>query len=190
MSPSTLPVPQRILSQNILPVPAHHNEPVVETTVQEIDVADVAGFGGMLRRGAVANSVFPAENDGLLDDGAKPGSGIVYPGGTTVYYLDLAPGSKTPMHRTVSADYMIVLAGSPTLVAPKGAFSVIGGKATYTETVDTVVPQGSTVVQRGQFHAWENRTEDWVRFVAVVVDAQPQVVVTESGKATLGEAWL
>lgn len=49
-------------------------------------------------------------------------------------------------------DYMIVLEGSPTLVNPKGNFSVADGKADYIETNDTDIPKGSIVVQRGQYH--------------------------------------
>jgi len=48
---------------------------------------------------------------------------------------------------------MIVLDGSPTLVTPKGNFSVVDGKANYTDTIDTVILKGSIVVQRGQYHA-------------------------------------
>lgn len=37
---------------------------------------------------------------------------------------------------------------------------------------------------------WENRTDEWVRIVAVVVDAEPQFVEMASEKLKLGEIWL
>ncbi|KXJ86347.1 hypothetical protein Micbo1qcDRAFT_209043 [Microdochium bolleyi] len=190
MSAPSLPAPQCVLSQNILPAPTCQNEPVVETTTQVLSVIDIPGLGGKVRRATVANTTVPANNDSALDTRANPGSGIVHPNGATVYYLDLAPRSSTPMHRTVSVDYLVVLDGSPTLVTPMGDFSVVDGEAKYTETVDTVIPRGSTVVQRGQLHAWQNRTDEWVRMVVVVVDAEPQFVEADGMRLELGEIWL
>lgn len=35
---------------------------------------------------------------------------------------------------------------------------------------------GDTVIQRGTHHRWENRTNDWVRWITVLVEAKPVIV--------------
>ena len=35
---------------------------------------------------------------------------------------------------------------------------------------------GDVVVQRGTVHAWRNPGQEWVRWVTVILDAQPAVV--------------
>lgn len=35
---------------------------------------------------------------------------------------------------------------------------------------------GTVVVQRGTIHAWRNPGPEWVRWLAVIVDAEPAVV--------------
>ncbi len=75
--------------------------------------------------------------------------------GTRVRIVDMPPGARSPMHRTESVDYGVVLAGEVTLVLDDGSA--------------TVVSQGDVVVQRGTDHAWENRTEGIVRLLFVLV---------------------
>jgi quercetin dioxygenase-like cupin family protein len=38
------------------------------------------------------------------------------------------------------------------------------------------VGPGDTVVQRGTHHRWENRTNDWARWISVLIYANPVVV--------------
>ncbi|KIW58764.1 hypothetical protein PV05_03262 [Exophiala xenobiotica] len=38
--------------------------------------------------------------------------GLTIPGGTVLRYVDMPPGSTSPMHRTVSLDYGVVLEGT------------------------------------------------------------------------------
>ncbi|KAK5309190.1 hypothetical protein LTR70_010527 [Exophiala xenobiotica] len=59
----------------------------------------------------------------------KPG--IMIPGGTVMRLVDMRPGSTSPMHRTVSLDYGVVLEGEVELVLDSGEESepvVVGGK--------------------------------------------------------------
>jgi quercetin dioxygenase-like cupin family protein len=77
--------------------------------------------------------------------------------GTRVRVVDMPPGTRSPMHRTESVDYGIVLAGTVTLVLSGG---------------ETVVGPGDLVVQRGTDHAWENRGDEVVRMLFVLVDGR------------------
>ncbi|KAI9899495.1 hypothetical protein N3K66_005956 [Trichothecium roseum] len=194
MSAQPLPNPTRIVSSNVeaTPVPQGRDEPGVETKREEIELVEM--FDGKIRRGIVARTTSsPASNAGPLDDGTVAGSGIVQPGGVHSYFLDLAPGFTTPMHRTVSTDFLMVQKGTPTIITPKGAFSVgDGNKGDYAETEETACAEGDVIVQRGQMHALSNRTDSWVRFWGVIVDAKVQEVKAADGNGvkTLEEIWL
>lgn len=64
----------------------------------------------------------------------------------------------SPMHRTNTIDVLTVISGELWLV---------------TETGETVVRQGESVVQRGTMHAWSNRTDRATSVVAVMMAAEP-----------------
>ena len=78
------------------------------------------------------------------------------PGGTVIRIVDLEPRSRSPMHRTRSLDYGIVLAGNVTLVLDDGSETRLG--------------PGDVVVQRGTDHAWVNDTDEPARMAFVLVD--------------------
>jgi quercetin dioxygenase-like cupin family protein len=78
-------------------------------------------------------------------------------GGTRVRVVDMPAGTRSPMHRTESVDYGIVLAGTLTLVL---------------EGEETTVGPGDLVVQRGTDHAWENRSDEPVRMLFVLLDGR------------------
>jgi quercetin dioxygenase-like cupin family protein len=78
------------------------------------------------------------------------------PNGTIIRVVDLGPRSVSPMHRTESIDYGIVLAGEVHLVLDDGS--------------ETVLRPGDIVVQRGTDHAWENRAGEPARMVFILVD--------------------
>jgi quercetin dioxygenase-like cupin family protein len=75
--------------------------------------------------------------------------------GTRVRIVDMPPGARSPMHRTASVDYGVVLEGEITLVLDDGSATTVG--------------RGELVVQRGTDHAWENRSEQPVRILFVLV---------------------
>jgi len=92
--------------------------------------------------------------------------GLVVPGGTVLRVVDVAPGHLSPMHRTASLDYGVVLEGEVELVLDSG------------ET--RVMRRGDTCVQRGTNHAWRNTSgAEWARMLYVLVEASP--VVLDSG---------
>jgi quercetin dioxygenase-like cupin family protein len=79
-------------------------------------------------------------------------------GGTIIRFVDLQPGAASPMHRTQTVDYGIVLDGEVHLVLGDGSA--------------TRLQRGDVVVQRGTDHAWENRTDQGARMAFVLVDGE------------------
>jgi quercetin dioxygenase-like cupin family protein len=75
--------------------------------------------------------------------------------GTRVRIVDMPPGTRSPMHRTESIDYGVVLEGEITLVLDDGSATTVG--------------QGGLVIQRGTDHAWENRSDAPTRLLFVLV---------------------
>ena len=75
--------------------------------------------------------------------------------GTRFVVNDIAPGA-TPMHRTSTVDYVVVLAGTIDLDLPDQSVSLRAG---------------DVVVQRGTDHAWVNRSAEPARIVVVLIDA-------------------
>lgn len=82
----------------------------------------------------------------------------------------MGPGVTSPMHRTVSLDYGIVVYGEVELILDSGE----------TRTLKA----GDVAIQRGTNHAWRNTSnENWARMMYVL---QPSLPVTINGKP-LGE---
>ena len=77
------------------------------------------------------------------------------PNGTKIRINEFPPGVVSPVHRTQTVDYGIVLSGAVTLVL---------------DDSETVLRAGDVVVQRGTDHRWENRTDDIARMAFILVD--------------------
>jgi len=96
--------------------------------------------------------------------------GLVVSGGTVLRYVDVAPAYVSPMHRTVSLDYGIVLEGEMYLVLDSGE--------------ERLMKRGDVAIQRGTMHAWRNASQtEWARMVYVLQECQP----LEIGGKKLGE---
>ncbi|HEY6890940.1 MAG TPA: cupin domain-containing protein [Solirubrobacter sp.] len=78
------------------------------------------------------------------------------PNGTIVRITVIKAGERSPMHRTQSIDYGIVLEGEIWLVLDDGS--------------ETRMRPGDVAVQRGTDHAWENRSDQPARIVFILVD--------------------
>ncbi|KAJ5485529.1 hypothetical protein N7539_005517 [Penicillium diatomitis] len=74
--------------------------------------------------------------------------GLSISSGTVCRIVDIQPGATSPMHRTVSLDYGVVLEGEIELVLDSG------------ET--RLLKRGDVAIQRGTNHAWRNVTPDAV----------------------------
>ena len=77
------------------------------------------------------------------------------PNGTKIRINEFPPGAVSPVHRTQSVDYGIVLSGEMVLVL---------------DDSETVLRAGDVAVQRGTNHRWENRTPETVRMAFILVD--------------------
>jgi quercetin dioxygenase-like cupin family protein len=88
----------------------------------------------------------------------------VFPEPSTVFRrIDHPPGAVSPMHRTISVDYGIVLSGEVELSLESGEKRILRA--------------GDTVVQRATMHQWRNLSEtEWCRMVFVMMPATELVV--------------
>jgi quercetin dioxygenase-like cupin family protein len=77
------------------------------------------------------------------------------PDGTKIRINEFPPGVASPVHRTQSVDYGIVLSGEVVLVL---------------DDSETVLRAGDVVVQRGTSHRWENRSADSARMAFILID--------------------
>ncbi|MDR7255139.1 mannose-6-phosphate isomerase-like protein (cupin superfamily) [Nocardioides sp. BE266] len=93
------------------------------------------------------------------------------PRGTKIRINEFAPGFlderglQSPVHRTASVDYGIVLEGQITLVL---------------DDSEVTLHAGDIVVQRGTDHAWANRGDTVARVCFVLVDGEftPELAAT------------
>lgn len=81
-------------------------------------------------------------------------------GGSVIRIVDMLPGGQSPLHRSFSIDYGIVLWGTLELELDGGDVVPLG--------------PGDIVVQRGTMHLWRNPSPDQVcRIAFVLVEAKP-----------------
>lgn len=96
-------------------------------------------------------------NDGT--DGMLP-AGKTLHGGSVIRIVDMLPGRASPLHRSWSIDYGIVLSGDLELELDDGSV--------------TALSAGDIVVQRATNHLWRNPSPDQVcRIVFVLIEAKP-----------------
>lgn len=79
--------------------------------------------------------------------------------GTSLYVADIPPGTvgAIPLHREDSLDYIAILTGEVHLVL---------------EDTEKRLEAGDVLVQGGNFHTWENRSDAPCRMLVVVLRAQ------------------
>jgi quercetin dioxygenase-like cupin family protein len=75
-------------------------------------------------------------------DGRMRETGATLKGGSVIRIVDMLPGTSSPMHRTSSVDYGIIMSGKIELELENGAFKTIN--------------EGEIIVQRGTIHKWRN----------------------------------
>jgi len=85
-------------------------------------------------------------------------------GGTVARYVDMPPGATSPMHRTVSLDYGVVLEGEMEVVLDSGE--------------SRLLKRGDLAVQRATMHAWRNASStEWARMLYFLQEAEPLEIV-------------
>lgn len=98
----------------------------------------------------------PADNNDETD-GRHREAGLTLDGGSVIRVVDMLPGKESPMHRTNSIDYGIVLEGEVELELDDGAKRTIG--------------QGGIIIQRGTNHLWRNTSDKPCRIAFVLIEA-------------------
>ncbi|AOF96447.1 Cupin domain protein [Sphingobium sp. AP50] len=98
----------------------------------------------------------PADNNDETD-GRHRDAGLTLEGGSVIRIVDMLPGKESPMHRTNSIDYGIVLEGEIELELEDGARKTI--------------EQGGIIIQRGTNHLWRNKTERVCRIAFILIEA-------------------
>jgi quercetin dioxygenase-like cupin family protein len=103
------------------------------------------------------SAVLPADNDDDTDGRCRP-AGLTLHGGSVIRVADMLPGGTSPMHRTNSLDYGIVMSGTVELELEDGVAVRLGA--------------GDIVVQRGTIHAWRNPSAtEPARIVFILTEA-------------------
>jgi quercetin dioxygenase-like cupin family protein len=93
-------------------------------------------------------------------DGRERDAGTTLKGGSVIRVVDMLPNASSPMHRTNSIDYGIVICGKIELELDNEVFKT--------------VEAGGIIVQRGTIHKWRNPSSDEVcRIVFVLTEAKP-----------------
>ncbi|KAI0724620.1 hypothetical protein C8T65DRAFT_7233 [Cerioporus squamosus] len=119
--------------------------------------------GPIWRTGSLPVNDTNDDTDGATRE-ATGDLGIVVKEGTNLLFTDLAPGATAGMHRTSSLDYNILISGKVILIMEDGSETLVENP-------------GDIVVQRGTIHAWRNPGPEWARWVTVIIDAKPAVVI-------------
>lgn len=93
-------------------------------------------------------------------DGRLREAGTTLKGGSVIRVVDMLPKASSPLHRTSSIDYGIVLSGKIELELDNQVFKTIEA--------------GGIIVQRGTIHRWRNPSADEIcRIVFVLTEAKP-----------------
>ena len=99
----------------------------------------------------------PADNNDETD-GRSREAGLTINQGSVIRIVDFLPGGMSPMHRTNSIDYGIVLSGEIELELEDGAKTIVGPH--------------SVIIQRGTNHTWRNpSTSAYARVAFVLIEA-------------------
>jgi quercetin dioxygenase-like cupin family protein len=93
-------------------------------------------------------------------DGRERDAGTTLNGGSVIRVVDMLPNASSPMHRTSSIDYGIVMSGKIELELDNNVFKTIEA--------------GDIIVQRGTIHKWRNPSSDEIcRIIFVLTEAKP-----------------
>ncbi|MEY4269274.1 MAG: hypothetical protein RLZZ58_490 [Pseudomonadota bacterium] len=98
----------------------------------------------------------PADNNDETDGRARD-AGLTLNQGSAIRIVDMLPGKESPMHRTNSIDYGIVMQGEIELELDDGA--------------RRTVREGGIIIQRGTNHLWRNTSDHVCRIAFILIEA-------------------
>ncbi|WRT70831.1 uncharacterized protein IL334_007830 [Kwoniella shivajii] len=154
MPATPLPAPRRLLT-----VHSSTGEQVIldETTPYPTNDEHLKAFVGYIQPDAIGKP-----NKALEWAENRPVGKISHDDQTSLRWVDIPPQYKGAQHYTNTFDYVIVTHGELELILPDGQTKI--------------VKVGDAVVQAANIHAWNNNTDEWARFVGVVVPSEPATV--------------
>ena len=159
------------MSFNFRRVVTGHNDQGMAVVKQDEVMTSIERRPGYQAQTVWCTAQFPVNNDEDKYNGGAPG-----PKGTRVLMRigEMQPGESTKpshvMHRTETLDYAIVLSGRCDMLLDSGE-------------VVRHLKEGDVVIQRGTNHAWVATGPGPVKFLFVLLDAEPARV----GDKVLGE---
>lgn len=162
--PNTLRQTSRVITEHSADGLAIFNKDIPETVpAQNIPTGDTLYLG-------YATNQFPIDLDKDLATYqhylTNPPS-FTIPGGTVLCQIDLAPGSVSPLHRTLSLDYAVVIEGTVELKLDS-------------DEVKTL-QRGDIAIQRGTKHLWRNTSKtEWARVLWVLQESKPVKIAGET----------
>jgi quercetin dioxygenase-like cupin family protein len=121
------------------------------------DVVEEGGLGVQVW----SSDKVPADNADESDGALRP-IGVNAQGGSAIRVMSIGPGHRSPMHRTQTLDYGVVLEGEIDLELDGGAVRTARA--------------GDVVVQRGTIHAWINNSDRPCRIAFILIAAEPLTV--------------
>jgi quercetin dioxygenase-like cupin family protein len=93
-------------------------------------------------------------------DGRKRDAGTTLKGGSVIRIVDMLPNASSPMHRTSSIDYGIIIDGTIELELENKEIKTLN--------------KGDIIVQRGTIHKWRNPSSvEICRIVFILTEAKP-----------------
>lgn len=132
---------------------------VVLLKTDDVPFQAVPGAPGMRVALVWTTGTVPADNVSDVEGEARSqGAGLKK--GSALWVTEFDPGFESPMHRTFSIDYGVVLSGVLEL-------GLDGGERVRLDA-------GDMIVQRGTSHLWRNPSSDEpCRFVMSMIEAYP-----------------
>jgi quercetin dioxygenase-like cupin family protein len=105
-------------------------------------------------------------------DGRNRDAGTTLKGGSVIRIVDMLPNASSPIHRTSSIDYGIILSGTIELELEN-------------QEIKTLF-QGDIIVQRGTIHQWRNPSSTEIcRIVFILTEAKPFQFIGEPLKEVM-----
>ncbi len=98
----------------------------------------------------------PADNNDERDGRDLP-TGLTLERGSVIRITDMLPGKESPVHRTNSIDYGIVMKGEIELELEDGRKKTVG--------------EGGIIIQRGTNHLWRNASDSVCRIAFILIEA-------------------
>ncbi|WP_068089765.1 cupin domain-containing protein [Novosphingobium rosa] len=149
LSDSGLPPIQRVVT-------GHDDQGRAIFTIEDVQPTRLIASGDASFLTIWSTQTVPADNNDERDGRDLP-TGLTLERGSVIRITDMLPGKESPMHRTNSIDYGIVLKGEIELELEDGRKKAIC--------------EGGIIVQRGTKHLWRNVSDQVCRIAFILIEA-------------------